>query len=46
MAQAVSKIKNWDIILQNNGPRDQKEPFLISKNGEKKEKKNNWALIL
>ena len=42
IAQAVSKIKKWDAILNNNGPRDQ----LISKNGEKKEKKNNGALIL
>ena len=46
MAQAVSKIKKWDTILKNNGPRDQKEPFLASKNGGKKEKKNNGALIL
>ena len=46
MAQAVSKIKKWDAILKNNGLSDQKEPFLISKNREKKEKKNNGALIL
>ena len=45
-AQAVSKIKKWDIILNNNGPRDQKELFLNSKIGGKKEKKNNGALIL
>ena len=46
IAQAVSKIKKWDTILNNNGPRDQKEPFLNSKKGGKKEKKNNGALIL
>ena len=46
MAQAVSKIKKWEKILNNNSPRDQKESFLTSKNGEKKEKKIFAALIL
>ena len=27
MAQVGSKIKKWEIILNDNGPRDQKEPF-------------------
>ena len=38
MAQAGSKTKKQENILNNNGPRDQKEPFLTSKNGGKKEK--------
>ena len=46
IAQVGSKIKKWEINLNRNGPKNQKEPFLISKNGEKKEKKNNRALIL
>ena len=46
MAQAGSKIKKWEMILNNNGLRDQKQPFLTRKNGEKKEKKNYGALIL
>ena len=46
IAQAGFKIKKWKIILKNNSFWDQKEPFLTSKNGEKKEKKNNGALIL
>ena len=46
MAQAGSEIKKWETILNNNCPRDQKEPFLTTKNGEKKERKNNGALIL
>ena len=33
IAQAGSKIKKWEMILNNNGPRNQKEPFLTSKNG-------------
>ena len=39
IAQAGSKIKKWEIILNNNSPRDQKEPFLTSKKGEKRRKK-------
>ena len=27
MAQGESKIKKWEMILNNNGPRIQKEPF-------------------
>ena len=46
MAQAGSKIKKLEMILNNNGPKDQKEPFLSSKNGEKWERKNNGAFIL
>ena len=46
IAQAGSKIKKWEMILNNNGPRNQKEPFLASKNGGEKEKKNIGALIL
>ena len=36
MAQAGSKIKKLEMILNNKGPRDQKEPLKTSKNGEKK----------
>ena len=46
MAQAGSQIKKWEMILNNNGPTDQNEPFLIGKNDERKEEKNNGALIL
>ena len=46
VAQVGSKIKKWEINLNNNGPRNQKEPFLASKNGGEKEKKNIGALIL
>ena len=46
MAQAGSQIKKWEIISNKNSPRDQKEPFLTSENGEKIGEKNNGALIL
>ena len=38
-AQAGSEIKKWEITLNDDCPRDQKEPFLISKNGEKRREK-------
>ena len=38
-AQAGSKIIKWEIILDSNEPRDQKEPFFSSKNAKKGEEK-------
>ena len=46
IAQAGFKIKKWEVILNDNSSRDQKEPFLLLKMEKKKEKKNNGALIL
>ena len=45
IAQAGFKIKKWEIILNDNSSRDQKEPFLLLKM-EKKGEKNFAALIL
>ena len=39
IAQVGFKINKWEMILNNNSLRDQKETFFPSKNGEKKEKK-------
>ena len=39
IVQAGSKIKKWGMILNNNGPWDKHEPFLTSKNGEKRRRK-------
>ena len=39
IAQAGFKIKKWEIILNNNSYRDQKEPFLLVKTEEKRRKK-------
>ena len=35
IAQAGFKIKKWEVILNNNYPRDQNKPVLGNKNGEK-----------
>ena len=39
IAQAGFKIKKWEIILNDNSSRDQKEPFLLVKMEKKGEKK-------
>ena len=39
IAQAGFKIKKWEIILNNNSSRDQKEPFLVVKMENKEKKK-------
>ena len=39
IAQAGFKIKKWEIILNNNSYRDQKEPFLLVKTEKKRRKK-------
>ena len=39
IAQAGFKIKKWEMILNNNSSRDQKEPFLLVKMEKKRRKK-------
>ena len=39
MNQAGSKMKKWQMILNDIGPWDKKELFLTSKNGEKRKRK-------
>ena len=45
IAQAGCKINKWEMILNNNNSRDQKEPFFTSKMDKKRKKKNYGALI-
>ena len=39
IAQAGFKIKKWEVILNDNSFRDQKEPFLLEKMEKKRRKK-------